>query len=278
MRNSLLTAALLLTIPLLAADRRAEDDALARQLRASHAKTTGARVIVWAPGDWSPEQRDALTSRLDGMVARVEAMLGRRIQAAGYRQAQIEFFISADDAVPSHVRAGYDHDPATDPPVVFLSGLDSGEAPHIHETTHIVAGSFGSLLLREGLATYVQYTLEPGKMRPLVKLGDVTDIASLDTAVATLLTPPRPRTRARSWLEEPTRRVSFESRPERGMFYAVSASFVAFVVDGIGMEKFMRVYAADDARVALEKESGRSWSSWTNAWLAKVAPDAPAEQ
>ena len=54
------------------------------------------------------------TTGRDGRACR--AMLDRRIEDAGDRQAQIEYFISDDDEVPSHVRTGYDHDPSTDPP------------------------------------------------------------------------------------------------------------------------------------------------------------------
>lgn len=266
---------LLLALPVLA-DRRAADDELLRGLRSAHTRVAGERVIVWAPAAWTEEKRKANVANLDDVVVRVERLLGKKFAAEVYEQTEIEYFISADDATPSHVYAGYDHDPSNDPAYVFLSGLESGEAPHIHETAHIVGGPFGSLLLREGLATYVQFTLQPGRMRPLVKLGDVTDIASLDAAVRKLLASPKAKKQTLAWLDKPARLVAFESRPQRGVFYAVSASFVAFLVSEIGMETFMRVYAADDVRAAIENETGKSWGSWTDAWLDKLGQEKQA--
>lgn len=238
------------------------DDAAIAAMRQSHVKHAGARAIIWAPADWPAEKRASVTASLDRVVAQVETTLGRK------HEAPIEYYISDSDELPSHVYGGYAHK-ASDRPVVFLSGLDSGEAPHIHETVHLIGGEFHSLLLREGIATYVQFVLQPGKMRPLVKL-EATDLESLDRAAARILGRPQTRAQALGWIASPAKSLSFTSRPERGMFYAVSASFTAHLVKELGMSAFMEAYGSENPVAAIEKRSAKTWQQWTDEWLKKI--------
>lgn len=239
----------------------ADDARLAATLRQGAVRTEGERVVVWAPS----EQKQ-LAARLDGVVVKVETLLGLAFDAKAYGQAKIEYFLSDSDDVPSHVYGAYDHSAAAGhPPYIFLSGLDSGEAPDIHETAHLIGGKFGSLLLREGMATYVQFAVRSGKMRPLVKMGDVTDIPSLDEALRRQFAKPVVREQAVQWILEPAKKVKFTSRPDRGLFYAVSASWVAFLVEHAGMEAVMEAYAADDPIAALQRR-GVSWTKLANQW------------
>ena len=256
---------MLLTTTALASEQRTKDGETVKAMRATHAKVAGTRAIVWAPAEWPAEKRASVTASLDRVIAQVETSLGRK------HEAPIQYFISESDDVPSHVYAGYDHI-ASDPPIVFLSGLDSGEAPHIHETAHLIGGEFGSLLLREGIATYVQFKVQPGKMRPLVKMN-ATDLKSLDAAVAKILGSPK-REQALAWIAKPEKRVEFTSRPDRGMFYAVGASFTAHLIDALGMAAFMEAYGSSNPVAAIERTSGKSWQQWTDEWLKKVG--APA--
>lgn len=257
---------LLMTMTMTAGERRAQDERTAAAMRATHVKTAGERAIVWAPREWPAEKRTTVTASLDRTITEVESFLGRTHDPKPYGQPHIEYFISDSDELPSHVYGAYEHSPSHgDRPYVFLSGLDSGEAPHIHETVHIVGGRFGSLLLREGVATYVQFRLQPGKMRPLVRLGDVSDRKSLDAAVTQLLARPENRALAAKWLGNPGKRVDFASRPERSLFYAVSASFSAFLIDRVGLEAVMRAYAADDPVAALP-----GWRQLSEEWLGRT--------
>jgi len=239
-----------------------QDDAAIAAMHATHVKSAGARVVVWAPPAWPAEKRAGVTASLDRAVAQAETALGKK------HEAPIEYYISDSDDLPSHVYGGYAH-AAGDPPVVFLSGLDSGEAPHLHETVHLVGGEFGSLLLREGIATYVQFVVQPGKMRPLVKL-EATDLESLDKAAARILGKPQTREQALGWLARPAKSVTFTSRPERGMFYAVSASFTAHLVKELGMSAFMEAYGSENPVAAIERRSGKPWRQWTDEWLKKI--------
>lgn len=257
--------ALLALLTLAAAGRRAQDDQLAKSIREAAVKVTGARAIVWAPKTWPEQKRNEVAASLDRVIARSEELLGRKHDAKAYGQPHIEYLVSESDEVPSHVYGAYEHSAAKgDKPYVFLSGLDSGEAPHIHETVHIVGGQFGSLLLREGMATYVQLTLEPGKkMRPLVRMN-VTDRASLDAAAKTILARPQGRRAAMQWIADPASHPSFESRQDRALFYAISASFTAFLVDRVGMETVMKAYAAGDPKSVIP-----SWQSLADEWAAR---------
>lgn len=267
MKRLSLIALALLAITASAADQRQSDAETAKTMRAANVKVAGQRVIVWAPPEWPAEKGTKLAESLDDVVAKVETTLGRKHDAAAYGQPQIEFLITDSDAIPSHVFAGYDHSAAAgDRPYIFLSGLDSGEAPHIHETTHLVAGKFGSLLLREGIATYVQFVVQPGTMRPLVKM-EATDLESLDAAVTKIVTKPRGRELATQWLATPAKKVAFDSRQDRGLFYAIGASFTAFLIDRIGMENFMDAYALDDPAAAIAKHAGVSWQQLADEWL-----------
>ena len=260
------TIAVLAIVTCIAAmSRHAADAGLVRTMRESNVKTVGARAIVWAPPAWTEAKRKDVTASLDRVIARAEETLGRKHASNGYAQPHIEYFISDSDEMPSHVYGGYEHSAAGgDHPYVFLSGLDSGEAPHIHETVHVVGGKFGSLLLREGMATYVQLVLEPGKkMRPLVRM-EVSDLKTLDAAVKNILARPKGREAAMSWIANPVGRPPFESRQDRGLFYAVSASFTAFLVERLGMETVMKAYAADDPRSVIS-----SWQPLAAEWAAR---------
>lgn len=275
MKKEILAVLLLLAATTNAAGRRDADAELAKSMRASHVKTTGQRAIVWTPADWTAEKRTAVTSSLDAVIPRVESLLGRSFDRDAYGQPHIEYFITDADDVPSHVHGGYGHSSADgDDPIVFLSGLASGEAPHIHETAHIIGGPFGSLLLREGIATWTQFTLQPGKMRPLVNLGNVTDLQSLDAALPRMLMKPKNAEASARWLADPAKSVSFASRPERGLFYAVSASFVAFLIDGAGIETTMAAYASSNPAAVIEARTGKPWQQWAEAWLARTG-DVP---
>jgi hypothetical protein len=251
-----------------AADQRLKDTELAQSMRSTNVRVAGKRSIVWAPPSWSADKRTSVAASLDHVIAQVEKILGRK------QDVTIEYFLSDSDEMPSHVYGGYDHS-AADPAIVFLSGLDSGEAPHIHEPVHIIGGKFGSLLLREGLATYVQFALQPGKMRPLVRLGEVTDRKSLDATAERIVSKPNGRELATAWLANPAKKVAFYSRPDRALFYAVSASFVAFLIDRIGIETFMVVYASDDPAASLERVTGKPWKQWTEEWFSPMVSQNP---
>ena len=267
--------ATLLALPATAGDRRVADKELVRSMRASHVKNEGANTVVWTPARWSEAQRRDVARMLDEVVPRVEGVLSKSFDADAYGEKQIEYFVVEGDEIPSHVYGGYEHDPAADdPPVVFLSGLDSGEAPYIHETAHIVGGPFGSLLLREGLATYVQFAVKPGAMRPLVKMGDVSDTNSLNAALARLLGRPEVAAKTAAWLANPEKDGAFATRADRGLFYAISASFTAFLVERIGIEAFMHVYAAEDAKAALTAATRKPWGDWVAEWLQTTRPQS----
>lgn len=232
----LILLALFLATPALAS----KDDLLAEKIRANGAKTVGERVIVWTSPAWTDAERTALAATLDRTVIHVEKILGRRFAADGYGQAHIEYYLLDADDKPSHVHGGYSH-AAGSKPYVFLAGYKTGESPYVHETAHILAGDFGSLLLREGLATYAHLASGAGRMRPLVKFG-VSDFATLDAAVKTLFRNPEQRQRITSWVQNPAKHVAFTDNRDRALFYAASASLVAFLVDELGMETFMRLY------------------------------------
>lgn len=217
----------LLLLVLLFADRTA-DDALAAAARIH--KTEGARVVVWTSDAWTADERAALTKRLDETVVAVEKLLDRKYDG------RIEYFILDGDQ-PSHVYGGYDHRHGHDKPYVFLSGVKEGESPYIHETAHIIAGEFGTLWLREGVATYAHLALGGGTMRPLVKFG-VTDFASLEAAVEKLLSNPAKRAQVEAWMKNPAKAVRLASGPDRGLFYAASAAYVAKIGIGEAMKRY----------------------------------------
>jgi hypothetical protein len=104
-------------------------------------------------------------------------------------------------------------------------------------------------------------------MRPLVKLG-ATDLQSLDKAAAAIVS--KNRAQALGWIANPAKSVDFTSRPERGMFYAVSASFTAHLVRELGMSAFMEAYGSENPVAAIETRSGKSWQQWTDEWLNKI--------
>ena len=236
------------------------DDALVARTKATAVSIKRERAIIWAPSSWTEAQRSAAASQLDQSVRDVERLLSRK------DARMIQFFL-VDEETPSHVYGGYEHT-TDDEAIVFIAGLETGEAPYLHETTHIVAGEFGSLLLREGLATHVQFSIDPGPMRPLVKLGEITDRKSLDRALTAEFSKEERLSLANEWIANPAKKLKFSSRPDRSFFYAVAASFTSFVIDRIGLAEFMRLYAEPDPRSA--KFGDTTWQSLHEQWLRSV--------
>lgn len=240
-----------------------DDAQLARAIRASHVRTGTSRAVVWTPASWSAAASSEVATKLDRTVRDVEEFLGRK------QSARVEYLI-VGEGVPSHVFGGYRHSDG-DPDLVFLAGIETGDAPHIHETTHIVAGEFGSLLLREGLATHVQFALAPGPMRPLAKFGGARDRSTLDAALGKVLGDPDKRAKAEAWIDNPAKVVAFKSRKERTLFYAVAASFTSFVIDEVGVSRFLDLYDERDVKTAARRATGKSWAAFQREWLAYIS-------
>lgn len=159
--------------------------------------------------------------------------------------------------------------------VEVLAGARSMDP--FHELTHLMATRVGSppAMFREGLAVYVAERLDA---RPLGFLGRSESIAA---AVCSDL--------SRDALFPLADLIRFdgigspETRP--AVSYAQSASFVGFLVDRLGMQRFLRAYsllpAADGAEPIADVPSafadafGMSLHAAEAEWLAGVRRDCP---
>ena len=249
------------------------DDSVAARLHRQGVRYDAPRAVLWADSaalDAAAARRFvALVS--DGVVA-IEALTGRTIDRAHYGDDRIHVFVSRAVTV-SHVYGGYDHQRHARP-YLYLNTMKvrRGEAPYLHEATHIVARRFGSHSLREGMASYVESVLSARGVGYHSRLWGVRDLAGADSlarvalgrAVADSVLP---------WIgragHAPQRVTSPEAMDSRGAYYVLAQSFAAFVASRAGMATLVRLSEAADEG-AWPALTGRSLDAWKREWTASL--------
>lgn len=267
----LLLALLVPLLPAHAQTPKTRDDAVVARLHAGGVRHERPSVVLWVGPDALPAaEAEAFADALDRGVAEIGELLGTMLDTAHYAEDKVQVFV-ARGVEASHVYGGYSH-MQYDKPYLFLDArrVRRGGAPFMHELTHLMAWRFGSHSLREGFATYVE--LEVGGRVPggLSGLFGMTDAATADARARTLLSteagariatlmgrngiPPADAT-------DPSDMVSRET------YYALSQSFVRFMVERIGLATFMRVYSDPDSETAIARLTGISMDVWRERWM-----------
>jgi hypothetical protein len=151
-------------------------------------------------------------------------------------------------------------------PYVFIPAIiiKRGYAPILHELTHIFAGDYWSLSLREGLADFVQFYLRPNQRATMNK--KISDFHSETLNLFFKKSPVMKYIGSDQYF--------FESDNERVDFYQLSRSFVAFLIDKYGGAKFMALYRTKNGyREIYTKGIGTLKKEWLKAAATSLTVD-----
>ena len=253
----------------------AADDSTAAAIRRDGLRIETPRAVVWVgPGALTEAEAAAFAERLESGLAAIESLIGHGLDSARYGGTRVEAFVGAGVGI-SHVYGSYDHMKHARP-WLFLDAekVRSGEAPYLHEATHLLAWKFGSHSLREGFASWVEAEIRSrtagggaaifGATSPAEVDADAR--ARLELSAASEVVP---------WIGRTgfaPASVTTPRRPKiRATYYVLSQSFAQHLIREIGIADFLRVYASDDPERELERLSGTSLSTWKDRWRAALA-------
>lgn len=205
----------------------------------------------------------AFLDEVDAYVVLISSYLGRTAWRDRYGgTGKIEFFHEPDGYC--HVEGGYYH---FESPVlrVHLNGsFRSDRAPLAHEITHLILPEYGSLSLREGLASEIQDRF--GRNISLYSLG--ADVHSLSVrflagssghVVDAVGQPGIPG-------------IDLMGDEEvRAAFYVLSHSFSKYLLDRLGTEAFLRLYESRDLAAEYHAVTGSGLEALKAEWRGFIA-------
>ena len=221
--------------------------------------------LYWSKDLLSSDDIDYLSKDLNIAISAVPQILMRNDWIEKYKSKKLNVFIYESDNDVSHVLYGYESNYSEDA-YIFLPYhiVRLRVAPVAHELTHLVLDKFGSLSLREGIASLVQYLIFPNQ--PFAFFGATTDMNSF----------------ARDLIKANRKMVKyagsegvtfFSSKQERREFYFISLSFVSFLVSEYGFEKFLELYEKAAYKKVLSIELEDLQSKWIEKSKSKITID-----
>ena len=255
------------------------DDSIASALRAGVAQGTAVRfaeghAVLWiAGGALTDEQAGAFAASVDRGLTRLSALLGRSLDRAHYDEDTLQLFI-ADGIGVSHVYGGYSH-ASHRRPYLYLDAarVRRGDAPYLHEATHILAWQFGSHSLREGIASWAEAVLigeGVSSSTGLFGMGSrtVADRRARelvhDTALAHVVL-----AIGRAGMPDPG--ITSPASPRtRESYYVMSQSFASFLIEHIGIAGTLALHEAAGTDEAYQRTTGHPLERWRGDWLAAL--------
>ncbi len=272
--RSILIAALLAASATPLRPQVAADDSIAAATRAAGARHASPRAILWVgAGALDDAEARRFLAALDTGIAALERLLGRTLDRAHYDEDTIQVFVATGVGV-SHVYGGYAH-PRHTKPYLFLDAarVRAGEAPYLHEATHLLVRRFGSHSLREGVASWAESEVIAsgvGVGTGLFGSGAPDEFdARVRSLVDSLAAPEVLAAVGRGGAADPA--VTSPGRPRvRSAYYLLSQSFAAHLVRTLGTATTLRLYeeaASDDVYRAV---TGRTLAELKDGWLAAV--------
>lgn len=131
------------------------------------------------------------------------------------------------EKVVSHLVDGYDTS-SKRVPYVILSYYGIGNCPLLHELTHFIMGNASSLMIREGLAGYME--IKYGKNNCYPNFGKEVNSLLLEYNES---------------YNDMYNILVKENLQNRKLFYLLSYSFCTWLIESFGLEKFLKIYYLD---------------------------------
>ena len=247
------------------------DDAIVAALRETGQQLTTASIVLRVgPGALPDSAATSFVQDLQAGVAEIERILGSTLDTDHYApEDRIHVFV-ADSIGVSHVYGSYAH--MEHPrPYLFLDAekVRAGEAPYLHELTHILAWKFGSHSLREGLASYVEAAIRAELGMSSSALFGASSPEAIDAHAAERVGSPA-AAEVLPWIGAtgfaPVS-VTTPNRPRlRATYYSLSQSFVQYMIRELSLDAFLQVYKSPEPPAELRRLTGRSLEQWKDEW------------
>jgi hypothetical protein len=244
--------------------------------------TAVGRAVVHLPrGAMSADDERALATRLNQSIDELDAFT-HSPRAWQRNPARIDYYF------PPSLFVSYAK-PVFAQVFVALPRLESGEAPLLHETAHVLLSPSADFIathadrsgaenderawLIEGIATYVAMSVsraasipegDPLGVGPIDQL-DVRCAAALATPVADEVLPFIGSTGAPDALESVTRRADVAPA-----FYRCSASFNKYLAARFGLDALIGLVIAEHTAAPLETLAGQNVDALRAAWRREI--------
>ncbi|PID79882.1 MAG: hypothetical protein CSB19_01600 [Clostridiales bacterium] len=157
------------------------------------------------------------------------------------------------------------------PPLLILCNAklyDKNHLPMTHEITHIICPNKTSRSLREGLAQYTQAKFAP---QNLLFVGDAPVHQVVKHYFATLNGEVFDAILNAVGSEMGKIDISaFSAKENRAVFYNLSYSFVKYLIDQYGIEKFMTLYNAEDLAAGYRAAYDADYKSLIEEWVSFI--------
>lgn len=276
---SLFTALLALSFAGLASasslSQRQIDAQIVAALRLEGSCVKSEHVIVCASIDalTNEELREFLSLAEDG-AQRIRSYLGEHLDLPKDNARPVEFFISRDVGIP-HATSHHE-------PWIFIHpvAIRKKMAPYLHEMVHAMAqwSWRNSEWVAEGYANYVASAVAVGHSgyhRSFILPVGLDNLLELHASRAgTRILPLIGLPGRRHTYEDRTRELAQLLRTERRdyapPYYAMSWSFVSYLVDVIGHAGLRRVAESSSPSSTLQELTGKSMQEQLMAWERQI--------
>ncbi len=263
-------------------DFGAGENAMIASLTNDGFATTVGRAVVHLPRDsMAADEARALATELNDDIEAIEVFT-RSPRAWQRDPARIDYYFHPSQFI-SYAR------PAFALVFVSLSRLQSGSAPLLHETAHVLLSPStdfilargarfdpahdGPVWLIEGIATFVAMSVSKSAGVPEGDPLNVGRLEQLDRRCATALDTPVGAEVLPfiGVVGAPEALGSVERRPIVGpAFYACSASFNKYLAGRIGVDALIELMAAKDAQARFERLTGRYVAALRADWQRRI--------
>lgn len=256
----------------------AADDSIASATRGAGTRHASARAVLWVgAGALSATESARFLAALDTGVATLERLLGRTLDRAHYDEDTIQVFVAEGVGV-SHVYGGYSH-PRHTKPYLYLDAakVRAGEAPYLHEATHLLVRGFGSHSLREGVASWAESEVIASGVGVGTGLFGSGAPAEVDARAAMLVDSlAAPEVLAAIGRGGPAdQQVTSPRRPRvRAAYYLLSQSFAQYLVRTLGLPTTLRLYEEATTDGAYPEITGRTLETLKSEWTAAIRASA----
>ena len=234
-----------------------KDLALIASIKGNGDKFVSDRSILWVEkGYLEPQKANVLQRKIDRGIMVIEDFIGIKFDRGAYKKARIEYFLYSGQE-PSHTITNYQPRKYMHP-VVFLGFAAEGKSPYLHETVHIIAWDWHTPWIEEGLAVFLNDTLNGDPAFP--NYGK-----DIDREAKSML-----------GYKSALRLVGNQGIPafpnweERRAFYILAGSFTKYLHTELGMDKLMRIYQAKDTNKAVHEITGHKLDMLTKEWLENL--------
>jgi len=238
------------------------DDRTLRRIRKTGVKFETERSVLWVEKDYLDQASiQQLGQRLDKGIGDIEMYIGVKFNAKTYGADKIAYVIKTGN-FSSHI---CDDCILYKNPFIFLSGVYLKASPYLTESVKIIAGPSKAYWMYIGLAIYLNDKLGGWPAYP--NFGKSVD------------------EKARENFQEgnPVKYIALErfkdvgenSKPvfdvgEFELYAMISASFVKYLDQEIGIRQVMYVYMAEDPKSALLSATGKSVEMWKESWFKSI--------